>query len=326
MKPIAIITGSIILIAIFASCATSFNTKKTSFRIGYDKEIKIVSVEKLVKQDQKDYVLLRSGEELKINITYDSISKTLGIPAKKSLVYWENILNFGIGFLIDNKSIKRYTYPKRIFLEKLDSTVKVVSYPTVKKGTFEISLSLPYANSFVVRTSDGFYSSQGFLGIGIGLQYYYGNNNYISFYGGGSMDHPVPFPVGVDYFREHEEVNISFLSLRNHNKLGRFDFGYGLSFSTSNWSYWKMGKRGIDSTDINLSKQNNCIGLSLIARCHFGRCLSVGIIYQPSFINLSSGPVLDYQDFISLEAAFNLKLRKPRRGNRGKNLSPFYIK
>ena len=294
---------------LFTSCATTFNTKKTSVRIRPDKNIKVITVENNIKLDQKDYIVFRSQENLKIKIQADSTTKTINIPARKSLVYWENILNFGIGFLIDNKTQKRFSYPKQIFLEKEDSLIKVVSYPTTKKRTIELCLLLPYANAFLIRTNNGFYPAKGFLGIGIGANYYYKDNNYISFNTSACMDNPVPFPIGVDYFGEYQQGDITFINLRHHNKFGRYDLGYGFSYSTSNWDALKF----VDSTETYLSSQNINLGLSFSLKCHLLKFISAGVIYQPSFVCLNRKPTFEYQDFITFEIAANLKVRRPKR-------------
>ncbi|MGZ3883514.1 MAG: hypothetical protein ACXVNO_00055 [Bacteroidia bacterium] len=291
---------------LFSSCAAIFNTKKTSIRILPAKNIKVITVENNIKSDQNNYIVLRSPENLKVKIQVDSVFRTIDIPARKSLVYWENILNFGIGFVPDNKTQKRFSYPRRVFLEKKDTAVKIVFYPTVKKGTIELCILLPYANSYFVKTSNGYYPANGFLGIGLGANFYYKDNKYVSVNAGACMDNAVPFPVGVDYFGDYQRVNVSFINIRNQILFNRFDFGYGLSYATSNW----VAHKTLNSSQITLTKQNVGLGFSFSLKYHFLKFLSLGAIYQPALININYKPTFGYQDFITIEAAANFRIRQ----------------
>jgi hypothetical protein len=300
-------------IVILSSCATSFNTKKTRIRFHTEKSIEVVKIDNAILADKNDYIVMRSFEDLKVNIAMDSVDKTIFIRPKQSFVYWENFLNLGIGFLVDNNTIKRFSYPKQIYLEKRDSSINIVNYPTVRKSSIELCFLLPYFNSFSIRKNDGFYFSTGFLGIGGGINYYYKDNNYVSINVGSSLDYGIPIPVGADYFGDYKQhCSIIFLNIRNHIRYNHFDVGYGLAYSSSKWGSWQRGD-SITNQDITLSKINSNLGLSLNVKYHLFKFASVGVIYQPSFIEFNSSPTFGYQDFITLEAAVSLNIRRQKK-------------
>jgi len=296
-------------LVLFASCATTFNTKKVCVRIVPEKGVKVVTVENSVRKNDEEYVVKRQQENLKINVRVDSTDKVILIPPIKSFAYWENFLNLGVGFLVDKKTPRRFSYPKNIFLEKSDTTIKVLRFPTTKKGTVELCFLLPYINSFHVNTPTGSSYTAGFMGIGIGLNYYYKNNTYISINAGASANIDVPIPAPVDHFTEYQRVNCVFINVRNQHKLGRFDLGYGLSFSNSRWTLINSSKSN------ELSQQNKGLGLSLNLKHHLSKAMSIGVVYQPTFMNLNRKPAFGYQDFITIELAIKLRVKRPKENN-----------
>ncbi|HKR03190.1 MAG TPA: hypothetical protein VJY62_01035 [Bacteroidia bacterium] len=309
----AFYTATFVLpLLLFTSCATIFNTPKTGFRIRADKNIKIVSVEKNLKHSLNYGVVRRGPGEVKIHIEADSNMSMVSMPAQKSNVYWLNVLNLGAGFFIDKKSDKRFAHPKRIFIERTDTSFIAVRYPTLKKGTIEFTFTFPYVGTCLIKTTDGYYSSPGLHGIGMGLAYCFKNKNYITLNAGTADDSRIHFDGPYYKFANdtiYQECKISFVSFRYHKRFERIDIGCGFNFSNSHWSLEHIIRT--DSSYFNdrtENKVNSSLGLSLNLKYHFFKMFSLGILYQPGFAEFNSSPVLNYQNFISFEAAINLKI------------------
>jgi len=251
--------------------------------------------------------MARSKRNLIINLKSTDKEDTLVVPAKLSFQYWENILNFGIGFKIDDKNVKKYRYPKKIYIEKKDSAFKIVKYPTFKKGSPEIVFNFPYCNTFLFKTNSETVRTAGFLGIGLGFNYAYADNHYLSLNTGAAIDFALPFLVPLDRGSGNSEsTSSSFISIRNHQRFGHFDLGYGLAFSHSNWS---LNQWNDSLTKYTFqSSEYNSLGLSVKASYQFLKTLSVGILYQPNLVNLTSRPRFIYKDFISIETSIKINL------------------
>jgi hypothetical protein len=143
----------VFFLLLFSSCATLFNTNCTSVKIRAERGIKLLAVDSSIKySDHKGYMFKRTSDSLRMNVLIDHTEYKIQIPARRSFVYYENILNSGVGFFIDKNSKKQYSYPRHIYIERKDSSFKVSRYPTIKKGTMELSIAFPYINSFHVKT------------------------------------------------------------------------------------------------------------------------------------------------------------------------------
>lgn len=255
------------------------------------------------------YVTKRSADTLRLQLLVDNAPLRLNIPAKKSFVYWENIASLGIGFLIDRKTEKRFTYPKRIFIEKENGNYVSRINPVIRKGTLSLVPALPYFNFFRIKTDRDFLNSGGFIGLGLGVEYAFKKNQYISLNGGVTFDFPYPFPAPIRYSGEYHKAEIQYASLRYHKCHGRLDFGYGLHFSHS----YYMGYVRSKSDSINfemVTRENIGMGLSLSLRYLTFRRFGIGLVYQPSFIGFyPSG--FGYQHLITIELILRLRWVSP---------------
>ncbi|MEO6454941.1 MAG: hypothetical protein ABIN97_12745 [Ginsengibacter sp.] len=296
---------------VFSSCATILNGPVQKVFITPGRNIKVISVDKVTAVDSTEigidaptaYYIVRSKNPLKVNIQIDSIKKTILLKQKNSFAYWFNIYcNYGIGMLADKDNAKRYAYTARNYLTVKDTSIKIFRFAPIKKGTINLSLSVPFTTIFNIKSITNQYKSAGFFGLETGLDYFFIDNHYLSVNMGAATDRFGEY-LGKGYF---ETGSVLFTSVRNNNIVGSFDLGYGLNFSQLKWSKQTIG----DTTKIEQSVINKGFGLSLSAQYRLGNYFRLGVLYEPGILNTSSKPVFGYQHYISFNLTWKLSLRK----------------
>lgn len=300
-----------VLLALFSSCATILNGPVQKILITPDSNIRIRSVEKVALidstsigiNDQRAYYVVRSTQPLKVNIQIDTIKKTLLLKSRNSLTFWANIFtNWGLGMLVDKDNLKRFAYPKRNYLSANDTSVKIYRFAPVKKGTINLSLSVPFLTVFNVKSITGRYKSAGVLGLGAGLDYFYQDNDYLSINVGAATDQFAEH-IGVGYY---ETANTIFANVTNNHVVGSFDFSYGMNLSELRWTQQTFG----DTTKNNQSLNNIGLGLSISAQYRVGNYFRFGVLYQPVLFDVSPRTIFGYQHFISLNLVWKLPIKE----------------
>lgn len=304
----------ILLLLILSSCATILNSPVQKIIISTDKNIRVVSVDRVTVTDSsfmdvnatRAYYIPRSNQRLKVNLQIDSTHKTLLLTSKHSFAYWYNIAsNGGIGMLVDKDNLKQFAYPKRSYLALQDTGIKRFNFASIEKGTINLSLSLPFTTAFNVNAFDKKYKSAGIFGFEAGLDYFYQDNNYLS------MD----FGVGSDKFGEYfgpgyiQTADVIYSSLRNNRIIGCFDFGYGINVSQLKWVQQTIG----DTIKINHLIKNTKLGLSLSAQYRLGTYFRLGVLYQPILINADFKSSFNYQHYLSLNLTWRLPIYRPTK-------------
>jgi hypothetical protein len=293
----------VIIIGFFtllSSCATYLNSPVQKISISADKKIQVVSVDRSILKDGTGlYHIPRSNNPLIVKLQIDSAQKTVTLLPKSSFAYWFNIYcNYGIGMLVDKDNPKRYGYPRRNYFKLHDSTIKRVRFAPIKKGTVNLSLSLPFTTIFNVQTIDNHQNSAGVLGLEAGVDYFYRNNTYLSINVGAATDRFGEY-FGPGYV---QTATTLYTSLRNNHVVGSFDLGYGFNVSRPKWTIRTLG----DTIQINESVKSIGLGLSLSAQCRIGNYFRLGMLYQPNLLNTSFKPSFNYQHYISLNLVWKL--------------------
>lgn len=282
--------------------------------ISADKNIKVISVDRVTVIDSsfkkinatRAYYIPRSYEPLKVKLQIDSTTKTIFLMPKNSFAYWYNIPStYGIGMLVDKDNMKRYGYSKRNYLELEDTLIRRYNFAPTKKGTLNLSLSLPYTTVFNIKAIDKRYKSAGVFGLEAGLDYFYRDNNYLS----------VNLGIATDRFGEYfgpgyvQTANVKYSSLRNNNIVGSFDFGYGINVSQVKWTQQTIG----DTIKIDHLIKNTQLGLSLSAQYRLGYYFRLGVLYQPTLLNTDFKTSFDYQHYLSLNLSWKLPIYRPTK-------------
>lgn len=252
------------------------------------------------------YYIPRSNQPLKVNLQIDSTHKTILLTPKHSFAYWYNIAsNYGIGMLVDKDNVKSYGYPKRNYLTLQDTLIRRYNFAPTKKGTINLCLSFPFTTFFNIKAFDNQYKSEGFFGLEAGLDYFYLDNSYLSIDFGAATDRVGEY-IGTGYI---QAANVVYSSLRNNKIVGSFDFGYGINVSQLNWTQQTIG----DTIKINHSITNTELGVSLSAQYRVGNYFRLGILYQPSLLNVDFKSSFNYQHYLSLNLTWKFPVFRPTK-------------
>ncbi len=310
MRQIHTFYFTIFLALLLSSCATILNQPMQKVAIATGKNIKAVSIGKSLSVDSsliridapRFYYLVRSPEPVEVELQLDSTKKTTFLKSRNSFAYWANIyFNYGLGMLVDRDNTKRYAYPRNNYFTAEDSTIKRYVFAPVRKGTMNISLSLPLPSFFNLQSEKGNYNSVGAFGLQTGIDYFYKSNHYVS----------LNFGAAIDAFGEYfgpgyrEFGTVLFTNVMNNNVVGSFDLGYGINLSKLQWKRTTVG----DTINMDRSIKSTAMGFSLSAQYRLGNYFRIGILYQPDILTLNHLPVLKYQHYISFNFIWKLPIK-----------------
>jgi hypothetical protein len=306
------------LILIISSCATVFNSKTKKINITTSQPTKIILNQDtiLTKKNNATIEVSRQKDPIKIKLINDSISKIININSKNSFSYWLNAYPTPIlwtGFIIDKNNPKRYTFPSRIYISMSDTSTKYLLFdPQDRKGQTFINISLPWINSFYLKPDNEAYKSNiGFCGIAYELEYYHRSNQFLNLTASSVIDFIIPFPAAVDFIGLNERMSSSYFGLSNNHKVKNFSFGYGMSFTRNTWDLRYNGTHEdtLQIAEQPRKKSNNSIGFTFPIHYQLGHNFYVGIIYRPSFFRFSTSINFAYEQLISINFGWKLRLK-----------------
>ena len=188
----------------------------------------------------------------------------------------------------------------------LNSQKKIQPY---EKGDFRLDIKLPHFNYLSFNPNKEFKDSEfGFNGYGLGFEYSYKDNRFLEANSSFVMTFELPFPAPVD--AEYNKILSSFyLNLTDNMIRNRFVFGYGLSYSVNTWKEWTRDFDQIDLTKTSSKTvSNRNLGLTFNSYYRLGKTIHLGLIYQPSLLNLNNEPQFLYEHQISLEINWKFRL------------------
>lgn len=82
---------------------------------------------------------------------------------------------------------------------------------------FTYSFSTPIVNNYRISTPDSIINNTSFLGLTLGVGYYYNNRNYFDLRIGGTISNEVPIPVGVDHVGGYETYSSTFIDFTTNH-------------------------------------------------------------------------------------------------------------
>lgn len=298
------------LLLIFCSCATLSNLPHTETLVRTSQESKII-VEKDTFQtvNKKARIKLkRSSDSVNFQVVYQKDTVTVPLKSKLAPEYYGNIFtNFGIGMIIDNKSLKKYTYPSRVYVNFDNQEDKVLykkPFQSHNKGDWSIDIFIPYINHFNLNpTGESYKINTGFLGFSLGLNYHYSVNKFLQFSATTASDIVVPFPAPITYDDEYEIMTNSFLSISNHHLIGNFDIGYGVSLGNNIWA------KNFTGTENNYySIRNRTIGLKISTMYRISNSFYMGLLYRPTFFSLKPEENNRYEHLLSFSFGWRVPI------------------
>ncbi|HOY21299.1 MAG TPA: hypothetical protein PLC89_28555 [Haliscomenobacter sp.] len=302
----------IVLLAVgCTSCASILNPRYKSMSVFTQQPSKVIirSDTLHTEANQVNFLIPRSKDSLKLVIVTDTSRQTFQIASRSSFAYYLNIVyNYGLGMLIDHGSPKRYTYPRRIYLDSNWSR-GLKTLPATHQGEVNFQVSFPYINSFITQpVGENRKANTGFWGLGVGVDYYHQDRQYLSLNLHTVSDFFFPVPAPVTYEGGQEFMSSNYLSLSNHHRIKRFDWGYGLSWIENKWGVDYYEDIPDPSIALTNRKRHQAMGLEFSGYYFTGPSFHMGLIYRPSFVRLYTDPVFKYEHLISVDLAWKIRL------------------
>lgn len=330
---------SLFLCCFLTSCVTMFNGDYTKVFMYTEKPAKVVFKRDTIQSECKNGFnavaldIPRSRDSLYLIILTDSSKRILNVPAKKTLAYYLDIPIFFPVFILDNSesqiisNSKYYGYKNPLVLDKdLVLTNKISSnlqkdmlerrkqLPNLNKKKYEnykgdllLNLFFPHVNYF--KLSPDYEDDKdyfGFMGIGLGVDYYYHKNRFLNISVSGTTEFMLPFPAPVCMEGEYTRAFSLDAILTNNHRINRISLGYGLSYARNIWRY------NNDDIEIAYSRYNSALGLAFKGQFYFSEKFTVGLIYRPTFVRLNSlsNKTMKYEHLLSLDFGFKFRLNK----------------
>ena len=196
-----------------------------------------------------------------------------------------------------------------------------------EKGDLNILLSIPNMNLFQLEPKNEIpVKNTGFLGLGLGSEYFYKNKKSLQFRTDAIMDIFFPAPVVIDYDYDNPKkscyaFNVNFT---DNFHIKRFKLGYGINYAKNTIVYEgcyrkvfnEFGENGeqewIGSEWIDRRiKSNYMFGLAFNTYFRFSNNFYFGLIYRPSFYEISRSKFM-YEHSISLDFMWKIKISNLR--------------
>jgi hypothetical protein len=296
------------------SCATIFNSPYKHVTIHTTEPSKIIYNQDTINTiDNKTHLIVeRNWETLNIVATTDSITKSIRIGAKNSIMYWSNIMfNYGLGMLVDMENPKRYSYPDKIFINSTDATGRYSHFGQANNsGELYLHLSLPMINPFRMAVeNEEIKSMTGFFGITIGFDYYHSKDQFVHFGISGLSGGISLKKRGGSYNDELESLTSEYISLSNNHKIERFSIGYGLSCAKNTCTHSKLSWFFGFPFD-RVEKSHYALGMVFPIYYQIGEYFNFGVVYRPTFFRPNMANMFVYEHLISIDFAWKIRLMR----------------
>ncbi|WP_298515446.1 hypothetical protein [uncultured Kordia sp.] len=308
---------------LFSSCSTILKSKTYTLKVTSDLENAKVKTKDSIYELPSYIKVERSKNDLNLTLVSDTLSLDYAVKSSphQTFVFWNLIgtIVAPLYYAIDLTNDKRFHYGDHVYLNSKD-TIRVLKPPFLKswkdffaekhprsKGDFNVSISIPYVNSFSYNL-DGFgnRSSTGFFGASAGLEYFYKSNKYIGVKYAGAIDFFVPIPVSPGG-ETRERFSTTFFEVTDNFKFGRLNVGYGLNYTHNTWRF----KEEIDTeNEFDVIRKSKSFGITANTYFQLGRSFFIGVIYRPTFYTIKPTTGFQYEHLISLDFAWKIPLRK----------------
>ena len=306
----------IIIVLAFSSCATLFNARTTRVDIHTTYPTTIVVGNDTVRtvKNKATIKVKRQEAPLQFSTIADSTLKNYSVNSRLSSAYWGNIFfYYGLGYLIDLPSPKKFTYPRELYINPLSPDTKIRSIGNYNhKGELYFNISIPEVN-FMQQYSNfmGQRYNAGFMGLSLGMDYYYHPSMFVNFTASSALTFEMPFPLPLDYFGPYESASTNYISLSNNHSFYFLTLGYGLSFSENIWRYSNNYWGGdLQQAYYSVYKRNYALGFVFPLYVKLGRHFQTGVIYRPSFYRPYERIPFVYEHLISIDLIWKFKLKK----------------
>jgi hypothetical protein len=336
-----LILSLLVLVLISSSCSTLFNGREKQVKIHteYPATVHYQKGQTKTTNNKAFLTVKRSKDTIQFSVERDSTLKTFSVNKRISPSFWANALALHTSpllLLVDVTNSKRFTYPTDIYMDSLESKRGYHTYERIiPQNTWELQINLPLLN--IMRHTDpyGFYNAEdGFLGLGIGINYFYKGNTYFNLSAQTQLIDNGFFSFLTRHRKEKSDYFRQF-SLSHNHRIKKFHVGYGISygFHTKNYSVEvKNGEDPLSSTlyatsNNSIPKKVENIGYSVNPGIFEDKSITVRTLglwvpisyelskefnlsfqYRPTFHRLNDEKNIRYEDLYSVGLAYRLRL------------------
>jgi hypothetical protein len=207
---------------------------------------------------------------------------------------------------------------KFVFIPVILVFVSCAGIQNTKRGDICLDFSMPYANTFlIVLENEEKRINTGFWGLGIGLDYYHSDKQFLNFVTSGAIDFFLPIPAAIEPANHKdgdEDVllgSINF-SLSNNHRVGIFTMGYGLSYAINLQNYSLYSGTPDDLQTTYITKYHGAFGLVFPISILYKNFIGGRVVYKPTFFRPNLTNKFAYEHLISIEFVYKLRIYKAK--------------
>ncbi len=310
--------ASAIVVLLFASCAAVKKQQEKERRRKLYQKISITAdqpVTVIVDSDtidiqghsRKSIELPRSSKDKSITVIRDSTIQEALLPAKKNR------------FAVDID----WKYPTKIYLthDGINGETAIRFYDKfkyTKKDVVNLRIGVPWVNLFNFDyEADGKKTRKGFMGISLGVDYFYADNSFVNISGVAIMDAFTPVPAPVDYEGIHDHMSSVYGTISNNHMFAgrRLSIGYGISYGNDTWNTINHGMYADDvpaeiAEQESIMRNSDSFGLVFPFYYYTKKSFYIGLIYRPMILQFADRTRWKYQHTISFEFGWRIRLAK----------------
>jgi len=182
----------------------------------------------------------------------------------------------------------------------------------VKKGSLLFDINFPYINSYLLHPeNEGTQKKAGFLGFGLGADYYLTNDSHLNFSTKGVIDFLAPVPAPVHYDRgSFYFLSTNYIQLTMNNDFKKLHIGYGIVYGQNIWRYRLFGNDTTYTGVRNIDKVYAVAGIIGTVSYSIGKSFYLSFVYRPTFIQFLRQPTFQYEHLGSIEFGWKIRFKK----------------
>jgi hypothetical protein len=325
----------LIFMILAQSCATILNKKTQSVTIQTDtiRTVIINNTDTLKSKKEYSVKFERSKTPIKISLLDTSNrSKDYLITPRFSNTLALNVWNYGVGFIVDYFTPKRFAYPNYIYLEdkKTEKNQLFNKYHTYQK-TYQkdlfIGFGIPIYNNF---TSNNALNQSDFtenaFGISLFLDYYYLKNTFFSLklsqqnvlYGIEDSFYFYSKDINKNEYQAYQNFLLTdyiidaastSLTISNGHQFKKIQLNYG--FGLTRYYYTRYLELNFSPTITNFIYHENQVNVDLLFSTYYllGKHMNLGLIYRPSILSLTNNSPQIRNSYFGIDLMFRFKTK-----------------
>ncbi len=295
---------ALFLICLFSSCARLLNGDNASIRVHARPGTSVTFrnadgvTETVQPVDEKGvkFEVERSKKTLDIKLKNDSVDRVLHVKRTVSEMYYANFWSpYGLGFLFDLNSKRRFSYPHHIYPDFSPESRN--GYRRMKPLTTPKTevIFTPGLTNFVMITAPNMQPQYSPLGVSVAVNRRYNDHSFWSYeigYAGAPM-FSRNNEVGryVPGGRTRESLHAFYGCVRHHSGIDRFDVGYGAFLGRRIGYETFLSNTPYKTDSVDFYFRDFSIGGAFAANYRFTNKLCLGINYQPQLLAINSRDV-----------------------------------